>query len=360
MLFRSVQEDFDWDGYVRSNLEVKYTPSDELRVCCFACGDDDFKLYVNPVKKKFNCFKCGFSSGKYDTFDFVSRAEKLPKHLIIKRLVQEYARTTPDDPMLFIRQTDDAIHIIEPVVTAPIKTLKGLPRTCRPLTERTQESAPFWDYLISRGLTEYEIRAIRFHFVPETISTVYDAKGRRRGNIGRRVVVPIYGGDNALVSWQARVVSPEYTGNDKYLTAPESELAKTFWPYVRPYGNRAILVEGVLDALAVRRIPETSAYATFSKKISLEQILLLKSWGIEEVLVFWDRKDARKEIVRAVPDLHMHFNKVYVSRMTNWPAHKDAGNMLAEVNGTDMLKLALEDRVDTYDTLEYSKWQLTF
>jgi DNA primase len=359
MLFRRVQEDFDWDGYLHATLDVKHTPSEELRVCCFACGDNDFKLYVNPTKRKFNCFKCGFSSGKYDTFDFVAKAENTPKHLAIKRLVQEYARTTPDDPMCLIQQLDET-KISEPVVITPIKTIRSLPSACKPLTSRDEQNAPFWDYLISRGITEKEIKAVRFHYVPEHSCAVYDSKRKRRGNIGRRVVVPIYGGDNSLVSWQARVIDPAYAGSDKYLSAPESELAKTFWPYVRPYGNHAILVEGVLDALAVRRIPETSSYATFSKKISLEQILLLKSWGVEEVTVFWDRRDARKEIVRAVPDLHMHFRKVYVSRMTGWPAHMDAGNTLAEINGADMLKLALEDCVDTYNTLEYSKWQITF
>lgn len=358
MLFPRIQEEFQWEEYLRDHFDVKYTSGTELRVCCFSCGDTGFKLYVNPVKRKFNCFKCNFSSGKYDTFDFVSKAEGIPKHRAITRLLQEYARTTPDDPMFAFNEATTAAEDTVVVAPSPIKTIKGLPKGSRLLMERTDDSAAFWDYLCNRGLTEHEIRAVRFHYIPERSCVVYDAKNKRRGDVGHRLVIPIYGGDNELVSWQARVIDPGYAGHDKYLTAPESELAKTFWPYVRPHGKHAVLVEGVLDALAVRRIAEVSAYATFTKKISLEQILRLKTWGVEEVTVFWDKRDAVKEIVRAVPELHMHFNKVYVCNMKNWPADMDAGNTLAETNGADMLKLALEDRVDTYDTLEYSKWQL--
>lgn len=358
MLFARVQQEFDWDEYLRTNFETKTTPSDEIRIHCFACGDDKFKLYVNPVKRKWNCFKCGFKSGKCDTFDFVAKAEHIPRHKAIERIVREYARTTPDDLLEAVQtqQTEDS-HTRS---SQTIKKLSGLPKGATLLSSRTEESKKFWDYLISRGLTEREIIGVRAHYIAAQSCIVYDAKQRRRGDVGNRLLFPIYGGDNSLVSWQARVVDPDYQGHDKYLTAPESELTKTVWPYVKPHGNTAVLTEGILDALAVRRLPQVSAYSTFSKKISLEQMLLLKSWGVTEVTVFWDKRDALKEIVKAVPDLQMHFNKVYVCRMTNWPVEKDPGNMLAEIKGSDTIMEALNDRVDTYDSLEFARWQLAW
>jgi DNA primase len=243
---------------------------------------------------------------------------------------------------------------------APIRKLSGLPKGAKLLSARTDESSKFWDYLVNRGLTEREILGVRAHYIPSASCVVYDTKNRRRGDVGNRLVFPIYGGDNSLVSWQARVVDPNYQGHDKYLTAPESELTKTVWPYVKPHGTSAVITEGILDALAVRRLPQVSAYSTFSKKISLEQMLLLKSWGILEITVFWDKRDALKEIVKAIPDLQMHFKKVYVCRMTNWPAEKDPGNMLAEIQGSDTIMEALNDRVDTYDSLEFARWQLAW
>lgn len=360
-VFARVQREFDWEDYVRANFDVKNTSSDEIRLCCFSCGDTKFRLYVNPVKQKFNCFKCEFSSRKYDTFDFVAKAENIPRSRAISRLLREYAQTTPDDPMFFIRQEEETAALAaQASAPSPIKTISRLPKDALLLSERNEQSAKFWDYLISRGITEQEIKAVRFHYVPKDSSVLYDSKRKRRGDIGNRVIVPIYGGDNELVSWQARVIDPNYPGHDKYLAAPDSELAKTLWPYVRPVGARAILVEGVLDSLACRRVAGISSYATFSKKISLEQMLRLKAWGVEEVVVFWDKKDAKNEIIRAIPELQMHFKRVYVSRMSTWPSNKDPGNMLAELHGADKIKEALEDLVDTYDSLEFGKWQLTW
>ena len=358
-LFQNVQEEFQWEEYLRANFDVKNTPSDELRICCFVCGDTKYKLYVNPTKRHWHCFLCTFGSGQFDTFDFVSKAENVPRARIITRLLREYARTTPDDPMFQLRAYDEA-EPTKAVPIQPIKVLSGLPSAAKLLTERTEESAPFWDYLISRGLTPQEIFGVRIHYIAARSFASYDTRGKYRGDIGYRIITPIYGGNKELVSWQARVVDPNHVGHDKYLTAPESEIAKTLWPCVQPYGKHAVLVEGVLDCVSMRRIPSVSAYATFSKKISLDQIRLLKSWGVTELTVFWDKKDARKEIIHAVKELHMHFTKVYVSKMTTWPSNKDPGSLLTDPDGARIIQEALDDKLDTYDSLSYGKWQLTF
>jgi len=318
------------------------------------CGDDQYKLYVNPVKRRFCCFKCSFTSGKNDTFDFVSKAEGISVGQAVTRLIREYAATTPDY-LDIIQDDEDAI-----TPRAAIKVLNGLPEGATLLSSRTGATAPFWDYLVNRGLTPDEILAVRFHCMLETRAPLMDSKNKYRGDIGRRLLVPVYGGNHRLVSWQARTIDPSFMGHDKYLNAPESELAKTLWPYVPPYGKKAIIVEGVLDALSVRRVPETSSYATFSKKISNEQIQILKDWGVEEVTVFWDKKDAVKEIKKAVPELQMCFKKVNVLWLNDWPKNTDAGNLLAESDGADKIKHALDDLVDTYDSLEFGKWEITW
>lgn len=353
--FLRVQQEFDWALYLQERFTVKPTPGGELRINCVNCDDTKFKLYVNPERRQFCCFKCSFTSGKFDTFDFVSRAEGITVAQAIIRVVREYAEVTPVDPQ-------DALHRDEYVapIHAVIKTLDGLPAAARPLIHNLGDAAPFWDYLTHRGVTAAEIRAVRFHYIPDQVCALHDSNGKYRGDVGRRLLVPIYGGYNSLVSWQARVIDPSYPGHDKYITAPESELAKTVWPYVPPYANHAVLVEGVLDALSVRRCPEVSAYATFTKKISQEQIQKLKEWGVEEVTLFWDKKDALTEIKKAVPDLHMHFKKVYVCWMWDWPKTQDAGNLLTADDGVAKLQRALSERVDTYDGLEFGKWAVTW
>lgn len=360
-LIRRVKQEFEWESYVRDNFVIKETPSDELRICCFSCADDKFKLYVNPVKGVFNCFKCDFNARKYDVFDFVAKAEAIGRSQAMARLIREYGRTTPEDDD-FETQMQQGLTGGEvsanPIYSllSDVKVLTGMPDGLLPLTARTEQSARFWDYLVQRGLTPAEILAVKFYYSPLTRHRISDSKGRNKGDLANRVVWPVYGGANQLVSWQSRAIGPD---SMKYLTAPESELAKTVWPFVRPSTKHAVLCEGMFDCLATRRAG-VDAYATFSKKISTEQMLRLKSWGIEEVTVFWDRRDAKREIMSAVTDLHMQFKRVYVCWMTDWPATQDAGNMLAEPQGADMLRKALEHKVDTYDSLEYTKWQILF
>lgn len=355
--FGRVKTEFQWAIYVQEHHAVKPTPSAELRINCPSCHDDKYKLYVNPDKGVFHCFKCTFSSKHNDVFDFVALTEGITRYQAIHQLVREYSRVTPDDEDVpgMLQATSEEVA---PKVS--IKTLSGMPAGLKKLTERTEEGADFWDYLISRGITPAEIRALGTMYTPEFTLPVIDSKGKRRGDLADRVVFPVYGGKHELVSWQSRTIDPNYARGDKYMAAPESEMAKTVWPYVPPYGKHVVIVEGIFDCLAVRRIPEVSAYATFSKKISLEQMQCLQRWGVEEVTLFWDKKDAKREMIDAIPDLLMMFKRVYVCNMTDWPANVDAGNMLADPQGTDKLKKALADRVDTYDTLEFTTWKLKF
>lgn len=359
-LLRKIPREFDWDSYVKEHHTVKYTPTDELRLCCFVCGDDKFKLYVNPAKRTFHCFKCSFSMKNHDVFDFVALTEGITRYQATAQLVREYARTTPDDV-----EWEEQVNRMVDGEDAPERLITGIrsiemPAGLKQLTECTDESELWWQYLIDRGITPAEIKSMGMYYTPDRDFPVYDCNGKIRGDLAKRIVIPIYGGDHQLVSWQGRSVDPACPKAERYLSAPESDLAKTLWPYVKPYGKHVALVEGVFDCLAVRRIPQVSAYATFSKKVSLDQILRLRAWGVEEITLFWDKRDALPEMVRAVPELHMNFQKTYVSNMTGWPANLDAGNMLADPAGADKLKRALEDRVDTYDTLEYARWRLSF
>ncbi len=63
-------------------------------------------------------------------------------------------------------------------------------------------------------------------------------------------------------------------------------------------------------------------------------------------------------MINAVNDLQMHFSKVFVCDMDDWPTELDAGNMLADPEGTDKLNKVLKNTVDTYDTLEFARWQV--
>ena len=54
---------FDLESYLAVHFEDirKVTSSsDEQRICCFNCTDTKHHMYINTVKKRWICFKCGY------------------------------------------------------------------------------------------------------------------------------------------------------------------------------------------------------------------------------------------------------------------------------------------------------------
>ena len=354
-MLNKIGKEFDYQDYVEQHFSVKYTESDEMRICCPACEDHKFKCYVNNEKKVFNCFICGFSNRYNDVFDFVSNTEGITRAQAQKKLTAEYQATTPDDVESALE--DMALEGTRmPSNEFSIKAIAGMPKDAKPLTrDNKQVYGKYWDYLLRRGLTEDEIEAIGMHCVPRARSLIFDSQGKEKGDIGRRVVWPVYGGDHKLVSWQARATRTY--DHPKYLNCPEAEQAKTMWPYVRPRGNAVVIVEGMFDAVAVRRLG-INAYASFSKKLSKHQYRLLREWGVTEVILFWDKSDAKRDMLKEIEELKIQFQKVYVPYWDDWPSDVDLGDCLRIDNGIDNIQKALDKRVDVTSP-EFILWQIT-
>jgi hypothetical protein len=101
-----------------------------------------------------------------------------------------------------------------------------------------------------------------------------------------------------------------------------------------------------------------SAYATLGKKISYDQIALLKSWNITSVVLFWDKKDAKREMLSAIESLKLHFDEILVPDFTDWPADKDSGDTLNWEAGAVLLNDILTNKLISVDSLEFSVWAL--
>lgn len=271
-----------------------------------------------------NCFKCEFSSRSYDVFDFVATSEGITRGKAMLRLASEYADQTPTWAELEVIETDED----DPEAPTVLSTIPSLPSRAKPLTEPSEapeEQKPFWDYLLGRGLTIIEVLAIKTHYITAEDAPFYDHTGKYRGNLSSRVIIPVYGPGGVLVSWLGRTIIKDK--EPKYFNAPNSDISKVLWPNATPSDSRVVLVEGVLDALAIRRLG-IPAYAVFGKKISLDQQLILKQWGVSSIVLFWDKRDAIKDMRRAAMSLNMHFD-VTIADLRDWPSKLDAGDCLA-------------------------------
>lgn len=354
-ILRKVRTEFDYAAYVETSCSVKYSGNGELRINCPRCGDHKYKLYINDDKKYFNCFKCDFNSGNFDVFDFVAEIEGITRSVAMLQLCREYADTAPDWQTIVDRC--GPVDVEEDIPNAPIKIKSiTMPLSAKPLTDRNDpDQSRFWDYLLERGFKEREVLATKAHYVAKERLPIYDSNGKRRGNIGQRVLFPVYGGNNELVSWLGRSTNG---AEPKYFNAPESEASRTLWPFVPLMGHQAVVVEGLIDALAVRR-QGFAAYATLGKKISTDQIELLKLWHVTSVVLFWDKKDAKKDMLRAIETLKLHFKTIYVPDLSSWPADKDSGDTLNWEEGSALLKDMLTNHLIDVDSLEFAKWNLS-
>ena len=354
-ILRKVRTEFDFKSYLEEHLSIKYAGNGEMRICCPSCGDQKYKCYVNDDKKFFNCFKCDFTSGNYDVFDFVAVVEGITRSQAMLRLAREYTTTAKSWEELAAETGSHYVDEDETSAPSPIKTLDSLPESAILMTDKEDpEQERFWTYLTDRGFTDAEIRAVKAHCIPGERCYVFDENKKLRGNIGNRILFPIYGGANKLVGWTARAIDG---AAPKYFNAPDSEANRTVWPFVPPIGSKCVIVEGILDALAVRRTG-FSSYATLGKKISVDQIYLLKEWGITSVILFWDKKDAKREMLKAIESLKLHFDEVLVPDLSNWPNDKDAGDTLGWSEGQELMQAMLMQNVINVNSLEFVTWQM--
>jgi DNA primase len=351
-LLRKIRKEFDYQSFLEVNFPIKYATNGEMRICCPKCGDSKFKCYVNNDKKYFNCFKCDFNSGNYDVFDFVAVSEGITRAQAMTRLSREHVDVAKSWEEII--DNTRSVEVDEPGEVSTIRVISSLPGGAVPLSREDESHQHFFEYLINRGFTEEDISDVGIHCVPYDNVFVYDSNKRLRGNISNRILFPVYGGSNQLVGWIARSIDG---AEPKYFNAPDSELAKTLWPFVPSRNNRAIIVEGIIDALAVRKAG-FSSYATFGKKITYDQVLLLKIWDINSVVFFWDKKDAKKEILKAVENLKLHFKEVLVPDFSMWPKDKDAGDTLNWEQGSLLLQDMLTNHLIDVNSLEFATWQL--
>jgi DNA primase len=347
---RYIRKNFAWREYIEQNYKFKRAAMSELRICCPACGDQKFKLYVNVDKGVFICFKCDFSckKGYKDVFDFVAITESISRRAAIEQLLLQYKTITNEE-------FEDAINGLLDTTPDQQKKQKlilpcSVPKEALPLTS---EAGPYWDYMVDRGLTEREItRLLKASYIPDESLVLKDSKGMRKGDIGQRILWPLYTLESRLCSWQARSTTNE---DPKYLNAPETDISSTLWPFVPPYTDTVILVEGVLDCVAMRRLDKPhAAYATLSKHISAAQIEVLKMWGVKRITLLWDRRDAIKEMARAV-DMLDDFEVVYADTLS-WPSGIDCGDLLKE-SSTDQQLYAATHTINP-KTADIIRWKL--
>ena len=343
MKYHQIKKVFDWRGYLETHFTYKPTngsKGEEYRVCCPSCKESDFKCYVNLDRKIFNCFKCDFSSRKNDVYDFVAATEGMSRQQATMHLFQEYKDITPE--------TVDFTQLETPTkAVVALKTLEK-PSYIHPILPITEDSKMYYDYLLNdRKFTEVEIQQTQAHYCTHTPFGELD--------ISHRVLWLVYGGDGQLVSYVARDITGSHP--QKYINAKHSDLNKVLWPNIKPKTKTVILVEGIIDCIALRRL-YTDVYCTFGKHLGDDQIKILKSYDIDSVVFLWDKKDAKPQMKHMAEKLKTRFKYTFVANFSDWPSNKDTGDFMKHPEMEQAIRTAIDKRINV-DTEDYITWQLT-
>jgi len=354
---RVLRKGFDWDSYLSSNFEVKSGVGPERRVCCPFCDETNHKMYVNIDKRYFICFKCGTSNRKADVFDFIAETEGLKRGQAIKQCLINFSEVCPSADEIEEALNADRYEE-EEIIDLGIKAIDSLPEyavrllQADEMTNKGAEAA--FAYLDARGVTGGEVEDMQVHYIPAG-NFPLKVEGKFYGNMQNRILWPVYGGNQQLISWIARTIDPK-TVDRKYINCPKSELAKTLWPYVPPRTPEVVLVEGILDCLAVRRLG-FDCYATFGKHLSVSQRELLQEWEVTELTLCYDR-DAKRDTLSLISDLKLHF-ELYVPK-EYLPDNLDAGDSLKDTNGgtlRSLLSSSLQDAISIHSNA-FIKWEM--
>jgi DNA primase len=268
---------------------------------------------VNPERGFFHCFGCGAGG---TVFNFVMRTEGLNFPEAVESLARRYGVTLPQrggeagpgagerDAALRANQTaaDFFMHVLW----------------------KTPDGAAARDYLAARGVAVETARAFGLGFAPErpaNLASVLEKRGLlaaavRLGLVKQdaggvrdmfrgRLMFPIRDGQGRVLAFGGRVLDQRLP---KYINSPESPLYSKSRNVYGVYearaaiaaADRAIVVEGYLDAIAMWQAGFKETVASLGTALTVDQLRLLGR-HTRNVLACFDGDPAgRKASLRAL------------------------------------------------------------
>jgi DNA primase len=225
---------------------------------CPFCHHHKKKFAVNIVKNKWKCWVCG-SRGNH-LIGLFKKLDVSPAQIKeLKKCLNE------DDIKSYINTSDEVVEL-------------HLPYEFKPLWKPTDsfEYKHAISYLKKRSISGYDIIRYRMGYCES-------------GQYGGRIIVPSYGVDGKLNYFIARAY---HDTNMKYKNPPVSKNVVVFEEQIS-WNEPIVLVEGVFDAISVRRnaIPMLGKF--LPKKL---EVKLLEN-QVKDVYILLD-DDARTEALQ--------------------------------------------------------------
>jgi len=270
-----------------------------VAVCPFH-DDHDPSMSISQDKQIFKCFVCGAGG---NVFNFVKDFEKIQFNDAVVR-VANYIGYTLDEKYI-INQTK-----IDPKQQALFNVLNEYVKYTRYILN-TEDALDAKKYLHNRGLDDSIIQKFEIGYnlnndqsTKFLLAKGFDLESCVKTNITRinefgskdvfnqRIVFPIHNPQGQVVAFTARTMNPNESS--KYINSTETPLytkGNLLYNYHRAIKNikqqkEIIIVEGVMDVIALDRVNIENVVATLGTACTKEQISLMQNASNNIVLCY--------------------------------------------------------------------------
>ncbi len=256
---------------------------------------------VSDERGFFHCFGCGASG---DVFKFLMQLENLTFPETLERLARDFGIELPRHPADTRRREgrDRLLQVNEAAAEFFQRCLWKEPSgevaraylRKREITETTARTFGL-GYAPSEGLAR-TVESAR-HSLADAESLGLVAKSQRGGWYDRfrgRLMFPITDLGGSVIAFGGRVIAESHEGQPKYLNSPESAL---FQKRRSLFGlaaareairkaERAIVVEGYIDAIALAQAGIGNVVAPLGTALTEEQVKLLRRFTDNMIVLF--------------------------------------------------------------------------
>lgn len=361
---------------IESYTSIKKTGKGYVGLCPFH-DDRNPSMHVDEEKGLFHCFSCGAGG---DILGFYMRYNNLAFPEAVSELAKRANIEVEKRPAAVkAKSQSNTLFKINSVVS----------RFYHKTLLESRKGEPAREYLAGRNLSPDMIEEFSLGFAPEGWDNLakYLAKHnvplqlaekiglviKKSGSEGHydrfrnRIMFPIKNVDGKVIGFGGRVLD----GDDqpKYINSPESEIyhkRRNFYgldksrDHIRK-NQRAILVEGYTDFLALYSAGIKNVAATLGTSLTRDHIAVLRRYTDRFVVVFDGDESGMKAAVRS---LDIFLEEGLLPNVVLLPEGKDPDSFLAERGRDEFIRL-VEDAPSLLDFYidgiikEYKSGELT-
>jgi DNA primase len=308
---------------------------------------------VSPAKQMYYCFGCGAGG---NAFKFLMELEKRPFSEVVLDLAKNYQVPVKTVEPEHRQELERQISLREQLYEISALTANFYEHALR----QPQGQEPLAYLKSDRQLSEETIQQFQLGYAPQGWETLYsylveqkhypaqlvEAAGlivpRKSGGSGyydrfrNRIIIPIRDTQGRVIGFGGRALGDE---QPKYLNSPETELfdkGKTLFALDKAKTaiskeDKAIVVEGYFDAIALHAAGIPNAVASLGTALSLDQVRqLLRYTDSKQIILNFDADKAGTQAAeRAIGEIEkLAYQGEVQLRVLNIPDGKDADEFL--------------------------------